>query len=130
MLLNNRFETKISNHHWMHTGPPGFTNGTTARGKLIESRVKLNELDVLKPKSDESPKSNTKLTDQLRSFDWSKKETQNLYQNRSVKSEKSAPQSADDIVNILFPDQPRPKRPRIHKEKFQANPHAFAPWEK
>jgi len=111
-------------------GPPGFTNGTTARGKLIESRVKLNELDVLKPKSDESPKSNTKLTDQLRSFDWSKKETQNLYQNRSVKSEKSAPQSADDIVNILFPDQSRPKRPRIHKEKFQANPHAFAPWEK
>ena len=42
-------------------GPPGFTNGTTARGKLIESRVKLNELDVLKPKSDESPKSNTKV---------------------------------------------------------------------
>ena len=42
-------------------GPPGFTNGTTARGKLIESRVKLNELEALKPKYDESPKSNTKV---------------------------------------------------------------------
>ena len=48
----------------------------------------------------------------------------------SVKSAKSAPQSADDIVKILFPDQPRPKRPRVHKEKVQANPNAFAPWEK
>ena len=45
----------------LSAGPPGFTNGTTARGKLIESRVKLNELEALKPKSDESPKSNTKV---------------------------------------------------------------------
>ena len=46
---------------FLSAGPPGFTNGTTARGKLIESRVKLNELEALKPKSDELPKSNTKV---------------------------------------------------------------------
>lgn len=47
-----------------------------------------------------------------------------------VQSAKSAPKSADDIVKILFPDQPRPKRPRIQREPVQLNPKAFAPWEK
>lgn len=112
LMLNDRFDTKMKDHHWIHTGPPAKEGPKIASQTIPGQSILPNKLSNLKPETIIGP-------------------------SVVPKSNKPAAKNANEIVDILFPKNDssqqsvkgspsNPKKvslPRYSKEKL-------APWDK
>jgi len=121
LMLNDRFDTKMKDHHWIQTGPPEFgTGGPKIENQTYPGHSILPNKPSFKPETITGPSVAPRSTNQ-----------------ESANQHNPAPQSANEIVDILFPKNDsslqsvkgspsNPKKvelPRYSKEKI-------FPWDK
>lgn len=114
LMLNDRFDTKMKDHHWIQTGPPEFTNGTPRmENQTYPGHSILPNKPSFKPETITGPSV------------------------QPMTNQKASPQSANEVVDILFPKNDsslqsvkgspsNPKKvelPRYSKERI-------CPWDK